>query len=368
MAGRNRNCLALKGAGVSHYGYGRMYQSFREALDYKVEILDTASVVVDMLQPHMVKGWYEGQYRVLFTMWETDELPRSMWELFPQYDQIVVPCKHNLELFSKYHDNVSFVPLGVDVDFWFRRPKKPGKKPFRFVAGGSNWRRKGLDVVVEAFNHIEGDVELHLKCKNDIVGGVPTITNPKVFIHNQVMTPEQEREFYWGMNCFVAVSRGEGWGLMPQQAIHSGIPTIISDTSGHKEFLEYATAVIPTTPQPSEESILYDIGNWDEPDLDTLILEMQKIVDQWSKTPIPEPTPYTWDNAANELLKAIPKGKPLSNPKWVLADEATVPVQALRKIDSYIGPHHIVMAKGEIREIPVNAKNVLQENGAIILV
>jgi glycosyltransferase involved in cell wall biosynthesis len=343
-----------------------MYESFKEALTGKVDVVDKASVVVDMMQPHMVKGWWDGQYRVLFTMWETDELPRSMWELFPQYDKILVPCKHNVELFSKYHDNVAMVPLGVDINLWSKRPKKPGKKPFRFLAGGSHWKRKGLDIVLAAFDRITGDVELHLKCKDDIIGGVPPIRNPKVFVHNQVMTPEEERDFYWSMNCYLAISRGEGWGLMPHQAIHAGLPTIISDTSGHKEFAQYAHAVIPTTAVPSQENMLYNIGNWDEADLDTLVQEMQTIVDQWSKVPVPEPTPYTWDYAADQLLAAIPTGKTLTTKIWIQSNETLVPVQALRKIDSHIGQHHITLAKGEVADIPLNAKTVLLENGAII--
>ena len=343
-----------------------MYESFKEAITGKADIIDNASVVVDMMQPHMVKGWWDGQYRVLFTMWETDELPPSMWELFPQYDQILVPCKHNVDLFSKYHDNVAMVPLGVDTDLWSTRSRKPGKKPFRFLAGGSHWKRKGLDIVLEAFQHITGDVELHLKCKDDIVGGVPAISHPRVFIHNQVMTPEEERDFYWSMNCYLAISRGEGWGLMPHQAIHAGLPTIISDTSGHKEFAQYAHAVIPTVAVPSQEERLYNIGNWDEADLDVLIQEMQTIVDQWSKVPVPSPTPYTWDYAADQLLAALPKGKPLTTKIWIQSNEILVPVRALRKIDSHIGQHHIIIGKGETAQIPVNAKTVLLENGAIV--
>lgn len=368
MASGDRNYLTVRGPDGEHYGYGRMFQSFKDALADKVNIIDEGSVVVDMMQPHMVKGWFDGQCRVLFTMWETDELPASMSELLSQYDQILVPCKHNVDLFSRYHDNVKMVPLGVDVDFWSTRSRKPGKKPFRFLAGGSHWKRKGLDIVLEAFNHIEGDVELHLKCKPDIIGGVPPITNPKVFLHDEVMSMEEERDFYWSMNCFVSASRGEGWGLMPHQAIHAGIPTIISDTSGHKEFLDYAHAVIPTTPVPCDEPMLYNIGNWDETNLDILIQEMQTIVDQWSKAPVPQPTPYSWDKAASQLLKAIPKGKKLSKPVWVPADEASVTVKALRKIDAHIGRHHILMNKGETLSIPVNAKTVLLDNGAIILV
>lgn len=367
MASGNRNYLTIRGPGGNYYGYGRMFNSFKESLEDKVSLVDDASVVVDFMQPGMVKGWYEWQYRVLFTMWETDVLPYSMSEILDQFDQILVPSKHNYDLFSKHHKNVSVVPLGIDTGLWQARSKSPVKKPFKFLAGGSHWKRKGLDVVIEAFNRLEGDAELHLKCRQDIIGGIPPIDNPRIILHKQIMTPEEERDFYYGMNCFISMSRGEGWGLMPLQAIHAGIPTIISDTSGHKEFSEYAYRVIPTIPVPCDEPILYNVGNWDEPDIDALVEEMQTLLNQRSKPVLAGPTPYTWEYAAEQLLKAIPTGEKLNQKIWVQSDEATVKVQALRKIEADIGRHRIRLAKNEIAYIPVNAKTVLKENGAIII-
>lgn len=345
-----------------------MCQSFCDALENHVTLTPTAETVVFMMQPQMVKGWFEGQRRVLMTMWETTELPKEMFEVLSQFEMVLVPSEHNRELFAKHHNNVHVVPLGVDTDLWKPRKGRRRKGPYRFLAGGSHWRRKGLDAVVAAFSRIEGDVELHLKCKDDIIGGVPDIADPRVTVHREVMTEEQERDFYWDMDCFVAASRGEGWGLMPLQAIAAGLPTIMTATSGHQMFQHLAYSLVGSTPVPANEPRLYNIGLWDEPDVDDLAAKMQAVITAKPIVQTDEAAKYTWDNAALELLKLVPPGKNLNNPKWCMADEATIEVQALRKIEADIGRHRIRMAKGETRHIPVNAKTVLLEAGAIILV
>lgn len=368
MASGNRNHLAVVGPGGVHYGYGRMHISFRDALEKQVTLSPTASTVVYMMQPMMVRGWYEGQHRVLFTMWETDKLPYTIAELLPQFDTVVVPCEHNRKVFAEHHDNVVVVPLGIDTDLWSPRKPRKRKGPFRFLAGGSHWRRKGLDVVLEAFAQIEGDVELHLKCKPDIIGGVPEIKDSRVTVHLSVISEEEERDFYCDMDCFIAVSRGEGWGMMPLQAIAAGIPTILSDTSGHQMFKHLAYSVVDTTPVPCDEERLYNIGNWDEPNVATLVEQMRKVMVDKPVVKTAEAAKYTWDHAATELLKYAKPRPILKNPLWALSDEATIKVKALKKIEADIGRHRIRMVKDEIQLIPINAKTVLLEAGAIILV
>lgn len=368
MAGRNRNHLAVIGPNEAHYGYGKMHKSFVDALPANVSIDPAAETVVFMLQPQMVKGWFEGQHKVLMTMWETDKLPQKMAELLPAFDTVVVPCEHNRVLFAQHHPNVVVVPLGVDINIWFPRKTKRRPGPFRFLAGGSHWKRKGLDVVLAAFSQLEGNVELHLKCKPDIIGGVPPISDPRVIIHREVMTEGQERDLYWDSDCFISMSRGEGWGLMPLQAIAAGIPTIISDTSGHRMFQHLAYSTVGTTSTPCTEDKFYDGGNWDEPNLDELVAAMQKAATTKPKVQTIDKFEFTWQNSALELLKVAPAGKKLPNPVWVSSDTVTVPVKALRKIQADIGVHRIRMDKDEIQHISVNAKNVLLDAGAIMLV
>jgi glycosyltransferase involved in cell wall biosynthesis len=345
-----------------------MYQSFCDALQNHVTLTPTAETVVFMMQPKMIKGWYEGQQKVLMTMWETTELPTDMKELLSQFETVIVPSEHNRQVFAQHHDNVRVVPLGIDTDLWKPRKGRRRKGPYRFLAGGSNWKRKGLDAVVAAFSQIEGDAELHLKCKEDIIGGVPEIADPRVVLHREVMSEIEERDLYWDMDCFVSASRGEGWGLMPLQAIAAGLPTLMTATSGHQMFQHLAYALIDSTPVPCNETKLYNVGLWDEPDADDLVVKMREVMKTKPIVQSEEAANFSWDNAARELLKVVKPGRDLGDAKWVLSDTATVQVKALKKVEADIGRHRVRMAKGETQWISVNAKTVLLEAGAIILV
>ncbi len=91
-----------------------MVNGFLNNVPKGVRLSDRASVAVHMGVPFVIKGFYEGVHKVNFTMWETSEMHPRFIPWLKQYDQILVPCHHNVELFSRYHRNVNRVPLGVD--------------------------------------------------------------------------------------------------------------------------------------------------------------------------------------------------------------------------------------------------------------
>jgi glycosyltransferase involved in cell wall biosynthesis len=214
-----------------------------------------------MSVPNVKKGWLVGQHRVCFTMWETSVLDPVFVRWLGQYDQILVPCEHNVELFSQHHHDVRVVPLGVDHKFWRPQPRVVDG-PFRFHAGGSLWRRKGLDVVVRAFKALNlPDAVLHIKAAPHAAdtprGGFP----PNVVLHRKWMSLEEQRDWFNQADCFIAASRGEGFGLMPLQAIALGVPTIVSETSGQVQFADCAWGRVPVSKVTADT-----VGEWDEPD------------------------------------------------------------------------------------------------------
>ena len=131
------------------FGYGSMVNGFLNNVPKTVSLNAKASTAVHMGVPFACKGFLNGQWKVNFTMWETDELHHRFVAWIPQYDQIIVPCEHNVEVFSRHHRNVSYVPLGVDGKLWRPIPQ-PANQKFRIHGGGSLWKRKGLDILVEA--------------------------------------------------------------------------------------------------------------------------------------------------------------------------------------------------------------------------
>lgn len=341
------------------FGYGAMLSGFLSAVPADVTICDKSSVSVHMGVPYSIKGWWQGQHKVLFTMWETDTMPASFLRWLHQYDQIIVPCEHNVKLFSRHHGNVSYVPLGVDTTFWTPQTRVLGE-PYKFLAGGSLWKRKGLDIVVKAFNGLKlKNAELHIKAAPHARDVPSTDLGPNVYLHRQWMTQQQQRQWFAEHDCFIAASRGEGFGLMPLQTIALGLPTIMSDTSGQKQFAYLATGVIPCGRSVSET-----IGTWDEPDqgvLAQLMLEhyenraakQNEAADNVRKV-----NDFSWTKAAEKLIDSLPVGQLLSTNTW-LEPQVKVQIVLNRNLICDIGKESYDFKKGVTYEVSENVHQVL---------
>lgn len=349
-----------RGVEDARFGYGAMFYGFLEHAPDSVVFHEKASVDVHMGVPFSPGGWWKGQHRVLFTMWETDTLPPSFWRWLPQYDQVLVPCQHNVELFSRYHSNVTHVPLGVDTNFWKPLPKTSNQNVYRFHAGGSLWGRKGLDIVVKAFNSLKlPDAELHIKAAPHARDVPKTHLGPNIYLHRQWMDLETQRDWFLQADCFIAASRGEGFGLMPLQAIALGIPNIVSDSSGQQQFTHLATGVIPCRKTQAET-----IGLWDEPDQHVLA---QLMLDHYHNRTAKQRQAldlatgvkqFTWEKATIALLNAIPTGQKLTTKTWI-TPEIVTNVILTRDLKCDIGKERFTFRKGVTYQVSENVHQVL---------
>lgn len=350
------------------FGYGAMLLGFLDHAPETVTFNEKASTQVYMGVPVAHKGWWKGQHRVLFTMWETDVLPHSFIRYLPKYDQILVPCKHNVELFSQHHPHVSAVPLGVDTTFWTPQPKKQNTK-FQFRAGGSLWKRKGLDIVVKAFNELAlPDAELRIKAAPHARDVPDNIESDTVFLDRQWMSLEDQREWFNQADCFIAASRGEGFGLMPLQAIALGVPTIVSLSSGQQEFAHLATSTIRCGKSQSET-----IGKWDEPNISELkeaMLWHYNNRDESHKKAIalaPQSDEFTWQKASQKLVDAVPAGTLLKT-KTFEESFTDAKVVALKDFKADIGRRTIKARKGDVLVVTDGEYQVLHDSGHVQLV
>ena len=343
-----------------------MLQGFKDSLPKTVELNNSASVLVHMQVPYACKGWLEGQHRVLFSMWETDVLPNKFRRWLEHFDQVIVPCQHNVELFSEFHKNVSYCPLGVDHKFW-KPMDAPDGGVFRFQGGGSLWHRKGLDVLVKAFNALKlPDAELHIKAAPH-AKDVPTGNlGNKVFLDRTWMSSIEQRDWYNKADCFVAPARGEGFGLMPLQAIASGIPTIVSDSSGQSQFSHLALGVVPCTKSKAET-----IGQWDEPSqkvLEELMMEAylnRATIKQVAMSRVAESKAFSWSNATRKLLSLIPEGTLLDNPAFV-RPIINMEIQVSRKVKADIGTESYNLVPGQTYIVSENVRDVLFDAGFVV--
>lgn len=350
----------------ARYGYGSMLQGFLDHKPKDVVIDPKASVSVHMGVPHVVKGWYKGAYRVCFTMWETDQLPRAFINWLSQYDEILVPCTHNVELFGKHHPKVNYIPLGVDTSWWTPQKRTPNDK-FRFQAAGSVWSRKGLDAVVKAFNLLKlPDAELHIKAAPH-ARDVPTDELGKnVFLNREWMDKETQRDWFNKADCFVAPARGEGFGLIPLQAIALGIPTIVSKSSGQEQFSHLATSIVSSK---KEKSVVLG-GNWDEPNLDHLMQLMrfhynhrENLMSE-ARSRAHAASEFSWDKAAKKLADHLPNGKKLGSVEFEYPMVA-LKIEVTRKCACEVNGRRMEFVPGQVYEVSENVHDIMVAGGYV---
>ena len=373
MASRNGDTpqyLSLVGVNLPHVGYGKMVSGLRDALSTKVELCDDAERVVFALRPNLIKGWTAGQNPALLTMWETNWLPPQFSEYLHLFDTVVVPSLHNWELFSQFHDNVRVIPLGVDRDVWYPKAR-PENEKFKILCGGSEWYRKGLDVVLKAFLSLNlPDAELHIKIVPPHLSAPDNLVHPNVVVHDKWMTVEAEADLVRSADCFVSVSRGEGFGLMPLQAVSAGVPTVLSDAHGHREFSDLATHRIPTRSVPTNAGVWQDMGDWDEPDFDALcdalkdLHKNHKRYRQQAEVHSGETAAFNWNTAADQLLQVVkPTGNRVTG-KWK-ALEPECEIEVKKRVQADIGGHRVELMPGIKHRVVLNVRDVLKAAGLL---
>jgi hypothetical protein len=328
--------------------------------------------------PSHARGWWQGQVPVLLSMWEAMALPESYRENMHEFDTVIVPSMQNVELYSKYHPNVKYVPLGVDPVRWqFRERTKPTTR-FNFLIGGSG-ARKGTDLAYKAFRRLWGKEGSWPKD-----GPVPYLQmksprpedfyGPRIEIIGGRLPAEAEVNLYADAHCYLQPSRGEGWGLQPLQAIAQGCPTILTDAHGHAAFARYGMG-IGSKLAPSSYFIFGEAGDWWEPDLDELCDTML-----WTYNNYDEAVEYarwgservlhqfTWEKSTNLFLEAIGRdrlGPYTGSGEWHKSETKLYKVITNQNITSDIGGILYQFEEGVERWVPADVKRIHFEGGKL---
>lgn len=349
-------------------GYGRVGAEVADLLDAR-EVILTPSAPTRLICTNIagIDGWWSHQRRVMWTMWETDRLPESYHGQFDDIDTLLVPCHANVEAFSEHHRDVRLMPLGVNVDRW-RPVARTLEGPFIVMAGGRGWERKGIDLAITTFlNALEGeDAELWLRVEGRIEQD-PRLAHPQIKMIPRVA---DELPLYAQVHVFLALARGEGFGLMPAQAICQGIPTILTDAHGHREFSSFGWGV-EARKVPAGFGGLGDPGMWWEADVDEATGCLTSIYQgydnasaaAWQLADVAREH-LAWD--IDRLLHHLELGPPVDRGVWMPHREPRgheIRVQQPVRCD--IAGRDLQFVPGETYHDSWNVKNVLHLNGSL---
>lgn len=244
----------------------------------QTKVNDSAPKVWAIMPPSFLPGKSK---KILYTMMESKGLTKSFAARCNNADEIWVPSKFCMEVFSdaKLKPYLYHIPLGVDTDL-YKKIEKPNRnlfgietKSFCFISVFGWSLRKGCDVLFRSYleeftkdddvtlilvsrkdgssseykiNDIRNDIKSYIKqyCPN------PS-RHPNIVHVGDAMSEDKLPHLYNMAHCFFLPSRGEGFGLPYAEAGACELPVIATRCCGQMDFLN------------DDNSYLADIGGYD---------------------------------------------------------------------------------------------------------
>lgn len=251
------------------------------------------------------------------TMWETTRIDPHHIHGLNDARALIVPSEQNIMTFSAQGvvQPMHKVPFGIDTDVFSWKPFKERDTLVFGTSGISRhgWPRKGFDEVIEsflkAFPDPMDDVELRIKCYPH--DPVPYFDDKRIKLTQGEWRKERLAEWYAGIDVFVCMSKGEGWGLMPHEAMAVGRPSIVPIFFGLSDFCD-STVSFPVSYRLVPATNYYeDKGLWADPSVKECIKSMRSIfedrgqVHEKGALGAQRASTYTYDRMAQGYAKII---------------------------------------------------------------
>jgi len=242
---------------------------------------------------------------VLMQPWEFGSLPRDWVRgIAESVDEVWAYTRYVREVYVNSGvpaEKVAVVPLGVNTAHFHPQVEPlalPTKKSFKFLFVGGTISRKGIDVLLrayeQAFTHRD-DVSLIIKdfgartfyAGQDAATLIRTLQAkfgaPEIVYLTDDMPEEQIAQLYAACDCLVHPYRGEGFGLPIAEAMACGKPTVVTNFGAALDFANPENAyLIPARVVHLEEKRIgpwetVDYPFWAEPDGETLVATLRHI-------------------------------------------------------------------------------------------
>ena len=208
----------------------------------------------------------DADYSIGRTMFETDRIPPDWVAACNRMDEVWVPSQFNVETFANSgveRSKLVVMPGAVDSEFF--DPARhtvyplPNRARFNFLSIFEWSSRKGWDVLLAAYLRefsADDDVCLWLRtylfAKPDgdpteaiwqrireftALLGLEGKILPRIELIAEQVPSDQLPGLYLACDCYVAPSRGEGWGRPQHEAMLMERPVIATNWSGNTEFM-----------------------------------------------------------------------------------------------------------------------------------
>ena len=265
---------------------------------------DGSEVVISQHWPVLAPK-QPGDLSLAYVFWEESLLPRDMTERLNSGFQGVLAS--SVSVAKSIVDSGVQIPVRVigfspDLEKFVevaeirsvrRRERPTAISPFTFLHVSSCFPRKGVDVLLSAFEKAfsrHDPVQLIIKGfpnpHNTVASllaqmGAKNPEMPRVKLIDADLVPAAVLELYTTADVMVLPTRGEGYNIPAAEALAAGLPLITTGFGAHTDFATDATARLVDYAFASAQSHLSSSGSiWVEPDVDDLATSLQEAFKQ----------------------------------------------------------------------------------------
>lgn len=213
----------------------------------------------------------ESSIRIAYSMFETDKIPEE-WSLLLNlyFDAVVVPDSYYVDVYKKSGVNIPIfeLPLGLVMDDFLSAPLKQERNhPLVFANFSGEGFRKNHLVLVRAFAKVfknNPDVILRINSR------FPHTESGKLLrkeirdlnlqnVHFTELSLERKGylDLFQSIDCYVNISKGEGFSIQPREAMALGIPSILTDNTAQSTICK--TGLVKAISSPILEPAYYDM-------------------------------------------------------------------------------------------------------------
>ena len=213
----------------------------------------------------------------LYTFYEVDSPTEEEIAIVKSQNHVFFSCSEAAEIFKgKGCDNVSYVPLGFDADFYEKDKEYLGEDVIHFGLIGKMERRKNTQALIQLWcNKFGNNPRYQLTClvgnpflkKEVMQKQLNDATNNKKYSNvNFLPRLETNSEVNDVLNSIdidlSGLSNGEGWNLPAFNATALGKWSIVSNCTSHKDWANEKNSILvePMGKQPCYDNLFFRKG------------------------------------------------------------------------------------------------------------
>ncbi len=212
----------------------------------------------------------ESPIKIAYSMFESTEIPQQWVTILNHsFDAVVVPDKFLVPVYKRSGVKIPIfvIPYSLYLDEFLEQPLKDKKNElFTFGVSGTFYPRKNLESLVRAFirefgNNAQVQLRVHARRKDEseIESSLENLIKvagcPNIQLIKKRFNRKEYFSFLSSLDCYVFISKGEGFSITPREALALGIPCILSKNTAHTTICD--TGLVRAVPSLIMEPAYY---------------------------------------------------------------------------------------------------------------